>query len=283
MFCKLEYRQNNYRGEDMRKNAMKDVKRIVIKVGSSSLTHDTGLINIGRVENFVKQVADLHNKGYEIVLVSSGAIAAGIGKLNLPSRPDDIPVLQAAAAVGQVALIHLYQKLFSEYGQTIAQMLLTKDGLEDENRLFHSRNASRELISRGVIQIVNENDAVAVDEIKFGDNDTLSALVAKFVGADLLILLSDIDGLYDSHPKENPNAKLIEEVSGIDDSIRALAGDAGSSVGTGGMITKIMAAEIAVSSGIDMVIANSAQDWILKDIVEGKAVGTLFIKEADKA
>lgn len=258
---------------------MKDIKRVVIKVGSSSLTNDNGLINIHRVENLVKQISDLHNKGYEVVLVSSGAIAAGIGKLNLEKRPVEIPLLQAAAAVGQVALIHMYQKMFSEYGKMVAQILLTRDGLEDENRLYHAKNASLSLINAGVIQIVNENDAVAVDEIKFGDNDTLSAMVAHIVDADLLILLSDIDGLYDSNPNENPNARLIDEVLEIDDYIRSLAGDAGSNLGTGGMITKISAAEIATGAGIHMVIANSSKDWVLKDIVEGRLTGTLFIKQ----
>lgn len=263
----------------MRTKQMNDVKRIVIKVGSSSLTNDTGLINIHRVESLVKQVADLHNKGYEIILVSSGAIAAGMGKLNLKSRPVDIPLLQAAAAVGQVALIHLYQKLFSEYGKVVAQLLLTRDGLEDENRLFHAKNASQTLLKHNVIQIVNENDAVAVDEITFGDNDTLSAMVANFVEADLLILLSDIDGLYDDNPNTNINASLIEEVSIIDEHIKSLAGDAGSSVGTGGMVTKLSAAEIMMDAGKMMVIANSKQEWVIKDIVEGQAIGTLFRKE----
>jgi len=260
----------------MRKEIMHDVKRIVVKVGSSSLTNDTGMIHIHRLESLVKQVADLHNKGYEIVIVSSGAIAAGMGKLNLTKRPVEIPLLQAAAAVGQVALIHMYQKMFSEYGKVVAQLLLTRDGLEDENRLFHAKNASQALLSRNVIQIVNENDAVAVDEITFGDNDTLSAMVAKIVEADLLIILSDIDGLYDDNPNINKDAKLIEEVITINDDIKKLAGDAGSAIGTGGMITKLTAAEIATEAGIHMVIANSSKEWILKDIVDGKAEGTLF-------
>lgn len=263
----------------MRKSIFKDVKRIVVKVGSSSLTNSTGLINIHRLELFVKQISDLHNKGYEIIIVSSGAIAAGIGKLNLKERPTEIPKLQAAAAVGQVALIHMYQKIFSEYGKLIAQILLTRDGLEDENRLYHVKNTCESLINSGVIQIVNENDAVAVEEIKFGDNDTLSAMVAKVVDADLLIILSDIDGLYDSNPNINNKAKLIHNISYIDENVHKLAGGAGSSIGTGGMITKIIAAEIATEAGIHMVIANSDKEWILKDIVEGKSVGTLFNKK----
>lgn len=262
----------------MRKDVMKNVKRVVVKVGSSSLTNDNGLINLHRLENLVKQLADLSNKGYEIVLVSSGAIAAGMGKLGYNEKPTTIPELQAAAAVGQVALIHMYKKFFSEYDKIIAQLLLTRDGLEDKKRLFHAQNASKCLIENGVITIINENDAVAIDEIKFGDNDTLSAMVAKIVEADLLILLSDIDGLYDSNPNSNPDAQLIDEVYTINDRIKDLAGDAGSKVGTGGMITKITAAEIAIDAGIHMVIANSDKPWILKNIVEGKLAGTLFRK-----
>lgn len=262
----------------MRKKYMTNIKRIVVKVGSSSLTNENGLINLHKLESLVKQISDLHGKGYEIVLVSSGAIAAGMGKLNLNERPKEMPLLQASAAVGQVVLIHLYQKLFSEYGKVVAQVLLTKDGLEDVNRLNHAKNASKSLLESGVITIVNENDAVSVDEIKFGDNDTLSALVAKLVDADLLVLLSDIDGLYDSNPKENNDAKLIEEVDQIDDNIKKLATGSSSLVGTGGMVTKLIAGEIATESDIDMIIANADKEWVLKDIVEGKAVGTLFKK-----
>lgn len=262
----------------MRQEYMTEVKRIVIKVGSSSLTNENGLINLFKLESLVKQIADLHSKGYELVLVSSGAIAAGMGKLNLDERPQEMPLLQAAAAVGQVVLIHLYQKLFSEYGKTVAQVLLTKDGLEDTNRLNHARNASKSLLEKGVITIVNENDAVSVDEIKFGDNDTLSALVARVVDADLLILLSDIDGLYDSNPKENIEANLIGEVDEIDDNIRKLATGSSSAVGTGGMVTKLIAADIATTNDIDMVIANTATPWVLRDIIDGRSVGTLFKK-----
>lgn len=262
----------------MRKGYMTDIKRIVIKVGSSSLTNEKGLINLHKLESLVKQVSHLHSEGYEIVLVSSGAIAAGMGKLNLEERPTEMPLLQAAAAVGQVVLIHLYQKLFSEYGKVVAQILLTKDGLDDDNRLAHAQNASSSLLEKGVITIVNENDAVSVDEIKFGDNDTLSALVSKVVDADLLILLSDIDGLYNKNPKIDLDAQLIDNVDEIDDSIRDLASDSSSAVGTGGMITKIIAAEIATSADIDMIIANAETEWVLKDIIEGKSIGTLFKK-----
>lgn len=263
----------------MRREILNDVKRVVVKVGSSSLTTDTGMIDIHRLESFVKQVADLHNKGYDIVIVSSGAIAAGMGKLNIRSRPAEIPLLQAAAAVGQVALIHMYQKMFSEYGKVVAQLLLTRDGLEDANRLYHAKNTSKALLERKVIPIVNENDAVAVEEIAFGDNDTLSAMVANIIDADLLIILSDIDGLYDDNPNENKKARLIDEVKIINEAIRKLAGDTHSTFGTGGMVTKLTAAEIATSSGVHMVIANSRTDWILNSIVRGDHVGTLFRKQ----
>lgn len=261
----------------MRAKYMSSVKRIVVKVGSSSLTNDNGLINIYQLESLVKQISDLHNKGYEVVLVSSGAIAAGLGKLNLSARPSEMPELQAAAAVGQVALIHMYQKCFSEYGIDVAQLLLTREGLDNENRCYHTKNATQSLLASGVVPIVNENDAVAVEEIKFGDNDTLSAMVAHLVGADLLILLSDIDGLYEENPVNNPQADLIEEVTVIDEDIRSKAGVSHSKVGTGGMITKITAAEMAMGHEIHMVIANSSASWVLKDIVEGKKTGTLFV------
>ena len=261
----------------MRKEIMNKVKRIVVKVGSSSLTNENGLLDIHSIELLVRQISDLHNKGYEMVLVSSGAIAAGMGVLGLKKRPSEIPKLQAAAAVGQVALIDMYKKIFSEYGKTVAQLLLTRDGLEDETRYYHARNASLSLIESSVIQIINENDAVAVDEIAFGDNDTLSAMYAKIVDADLLVILSDIDGLYDENPSVNPDARLIDLVEHIDDSIRSLAGDSLSEVGTGGMITKIAAAEIATSAGINMVIGSSKKSWILREIITGKTEGTLFV------
>lgn len=263
----------------MRTEIMKKVKRIVVKIGSSSLTNDAGLIHIRRIESLVKQLSDLHYKGYEIILVSSGAVAAGMGKLNLTTRPKDIPLLQSAAAVGQVALIHMYQKFFSEYGIVIAQLLLTRDGLDDTDRCFHTINASRSLLEHQVIQIVNENDAVAIDEITFGDNDTLSAKVAKLVDADLLIILSDIDGLYDSNPNINPHSTMIDTVHHINDDIKKLASDAITSVGTGGMITKLTAAEMMLSINKMMVIADSSVDWVVHDILSGRNIGTLFYKE----
>lgn len=263
----------------MRKDYMKTVKRVVVKVGSSSLTHENGLINVHQLESLVKQVADLHCKGYEVILVSSGAIAAGIGRLGLSSRPSEMSLLQATAAVGQVALIHLYQKMFSEYGINVAQLLLTKEDLEDEKRLYYTRHVTESLIENKVIQIVNENDAVAVDEIKFGDNDTLSARVAKYAKADLLILLSDIDGLYTKNPNLEKDAMLIDQVNELDEKILNLGGDSHTALGTGGMTTKLEAAEIATQSGVHMVIANSLKPWILKSITDGESIGTLFVRK----
>ncbi|KMT21521.1 glutamate 5-kinase [Clostridium cylindrosporum] len=259
-----------------REEHIKNVKRIVVKVGSSTLTYENGRINISQIELITRQLADLHNKGYEVILVSSGAIGAGIGKLGMKKRPSTIPEKQAAAAVGQGLLLHMYEKLFSEYGQTIAQILLTREDMTDRVRFLNSRNALFSLLEMGVIPIINENDAVIVDEIKFGDNDTLSALVASLVEADLLILLSDIDGLYNDNPRKNPDAKLFSWIDEITDEIEKCAGGAGSSLGTGGMVTKIRAAKIAVSSGSVMVIGNGSNPSIIRDIVEGKEVGTWF-------
>lgn len=224
----------------------------------------------------VRQLSDLHNKGYGIILVSSGAIGAGMGKLGLKEKPQSIPEKQAAAAVGQGILLHMYEKIFSEYGKTVGQILLTKEDMTDETRRDNAYNTFTSLLDKRVIPIINENDAVVVDEIKVGDNDTLSALVAKLVKADLLILMSDIDGLYDSDPRKNQNAKLISFVDEITEKIEACAGGVGSNLGTGGMATKINAAKIATSSKISMVIVNGDNAEVLRDILEGKEVGTWF-------
>ncbi|MCY6354307.1 glutamate 5-kinase [Clostridium sp. ZS2-4] len=259
-----------------RKEQLKDVKRVVIKVGTSTLTYPTGLLNLSRIENLVRQLSDIHNRGIEVILVSSGAIGAGIGKLGLKERPKTIPQKQAAAAVGQGILLHMYEKLFSEYGKIAAQILLTRDDISHRTRFLNATNTFYALLEQGVIPIVNENDALVVDEIKFGDNDTLSAMVASLVNADLLILLTDIDGLYDSNPKTNPNAQFIDYVENITDEIIATAGDAGSSLGTGGMITKINAGKIATSSGSSMIIVNGDAPNVLNDILDGKDIGTFF-------
>lgn len=265
-----------------KKEYLKSVKRIVVKIGSSTLTHETGLLNLYRIEKIVRQLADLSNQGYEVILVSSGAIGAGMGKLNLDERPKTIPEKQALAAVGQVALIHIYQKYFSEYGKDVAQVLLTGDGISNRERYLNARNAFFTLFEYGVIPIVNENDAVVVDEIKVGENDTLSALVASLVDADLLIILSDIDGMFTANPQKDPDAKLIEVVEEINDEIRAMAGGSGSKFGTGGMATKIKAAEISVDSGTSMVIAKGDDPENIYKVVKGENIGTLFLKNDNK-
>jgi len=224
----------------------------------------------------VRQLSDIHNRGIEVILVSSGAIGAGIGKLGLKSKPKTIPEKQAAAAVGQGILLHMYEKLFSEYGKIVAQILLTREDISHRVRFLNASNTFYSLLEQGVIPIVNENDAIVVDEIKFGDNDTLSAMVASLVNADLLVLLTDIDGLYDSNPKVNPNAKFISYVDEITDEIISAADGAGSSLGTGGMITKINAGKIATSSGCSMVIVNGDAPNVLNDILDGKDIGTFF-------
>ncbi len=261
---------------------VKNLKRIVIKVGTTTLTHESGLINLSRMEKLVRFMSDLHNEGYEVVLVTSGAIGAGMGKLNLAERPRTIPEKQAVAAVGQVALIHMYQKIFSEYGKTVAQLLLTKEDIVNRNRFLNARNAFFSIFSQKVIPIVNENDAVAIDEIKVGDNDTLSALVSSLIDADLLIILSDIEGLYTANPKEVPDATLIDIVENIDSNIKKIASGSGSKFGTGGMATKIKAAEICTSSGINMVIAKGEDPEVIRKIVKGENIGTLFIKNDKK-
>ncbi|WP_330671438.1 glutamate 5-kinase [Anaeromicrobium sp.] len=260
---------------------IKNCKRIVVKVGTSTLTHSTGLLNLSRIENLVRQLADIHNRGIEVVLVSSGAIGAGVGKLGLDERPKTIPEKQAAAAIGQGVLLHMYSKFFSEYGKITGQILLTRDDMADRHRFLNASNTFSALLDKGVIPIVNENDATVVDEIKFGDNDTLSAMVASLVNADLLVLLTDIDGLYDSNPKENKDARRIEYVESIDESIYNMADGAGSKLGTGGMITKIRACKIASFSGVCTVIANGSEKNILNMIVDGEEVGTFFQRKEE--
>lgn len=256
---------------------LKSKKRVVVKLGSSTLTHRTGRLNIRRVEQLVKNIADLHNAGHEIIIVSSGSIALGVAKLGLMERPKDTPSRQACAAVGQCELMYLYDKLFSDYGLTVAQVLLTKYILIEDRRI-NVQNALERLIEQGVIPIVNENDTVAIDELELevGENDSLAATVASIAHADLLIIMSDIDGLYDSDPRQNEKAELIPVVEEITDEIRALAGGAGTKLGTGGMITKINAAEIAVNSGIDMIILNGKNPDNLYYLFENGDLGTLF-------
>lgn len=253
-------------------------KRIVIKLGTSTLAHKTGKLNIRRMSNLVRVLSDLQNSGKEIVIVSSGAVGLGVGKLGLREKPKDTPTKQAAAAVGQCELMYLYDDLFDNYGISVAQILLTKTDL-DESRQQNVENTFAKLISMGVIPIVNENDTVAIDELELeiGENDSLSAMVAKLAHADLLVILSDIDGLYDSDPHKNPEAHLIPVVTEIDSHIEEMAGGAGSSLGTGGMATKINAAKIANEAGIDMIIMNGNNPEKLYGLFENDETGTIFI------
>ncbi len=250
--------------------------KMVIKVGSSTLAHATGRLNIRRIEALCKILCDLRNAGHDIILVSSGAIAMGVGKLNLPARPRDTAGKQAAAAVGQCELMYTYDKLFSEYSHTVAQLLLTADDLRDPARHSNFENTLGRLLEMGVLPILTENDTVATEERSIGDNDTLAAFVAGGAGAELLVLLSDIDGLYTADPHRDPSAVLIEKVEALDEDIMALGGDAGSSLGTGGMATKLQAAKIATEAGCDMIITNGADPACLYAIAEGRAVGTRF-------
>lgn len=253
--------------------------RIVVKLGTSTLAHKTGHLNIRRVEELCKVMSDVKNAGDEIILVSSGAIGMGAGKLALGGRPNDIPTKQAAAAVGQCELMYTYDKLFSEYNHTVAQLLMTGADLENEERHQNFSNTLNRLLELGALPIINENDTVATEEIVIGDNDTLAAIVAKSVKADLLVLFSDIDGLYTADPHKDKNAKLITEVNCIDDKIMAVAGGKGTEFGTGGMITKLNAAKICMECGCDMIITNGKKPSSLYDIVDGKTVGTKFISK----
>ncbi len=254
----------------------KKYKRVVIKVGSSSLTYDTGRINLRLIELLSRTIADLRHEGRDMVLVSSGAQSAGMGKLGLPEKPRDIKGKQAVAAVGQSELMSIYDKLFGEYGCDVAQILLTKNVLEDSTREQNAVNTFNTLFDWGVVPIVNENDTISTEEIEFGDKDRLSATVAKLVGADLLIILTDIDGLYDKDPKANSDAKFISFIDEITPALYECAGGAGTKRGTGGMITKIKAAEIAMSGNVETVIVNGANPYIIYDVIEGKSVGTKF-------
>jgi len=255
---------------------LKEAKRVVFKVGTSSLTYSGGGINIRRVEKLVKVLSDLKNQGKDIILVTSGAVGVGMGKLGVKTRPANTREKQAFASIGQCELMDFYSRLFSGYNHTVAQLLLTKDVVENDILKTNAQNTFETLLSFNAIPIVNENDTISAEQIEFGDNDTLSATVAKLVGADLLIILSDIDGLYDSNPMNNPDAKLIPLVEEITDEIKALASGAGSDCGTGGMITKLSAAEIANGSGIDMVIMNGAEPDIIYNLLDGENIGTLF-------
>lgn len=250
--------------------------RIVIKLGTSTLAHATGRLNIRRVEELCKVISDIKNAGHEIIMVSSGAIGMGIGKLGLIEKPEDIPTKQAAAAVGQCELMYTYDKLFSKYHHTVAQLLITGADVEHEMRHTNFSNTLNRLLELRAIPVINENDTVATDEIVIGDNDTLAAIVAKSISADLLILLSDIDGLYTADPRKDADAKLIPVVHRIDDGMYAIAGGKGSTFGTGGMVTKLNAAKLCLECGCDMVIANGDKPVHLYDIIDGEPIGTRF-------
>ena len=250
--------------------------KIVVKVGTSTLAHPTGRLNIRHVEELVKVLSDLKNAGHQVILVSSGAIGMGVGKLNLPGRPSDMPTKQAAAAVGQCELMYTYDKLFSQYNHTVAQILLTGEDIDHEDRRSNFENTMSRLLELGVLPIINENDTIATAEIKVGDNDTLGAIVACCVGAELLVLLSDIDGLYTADPHKDPAATLIPVVETITPAIEGLADGKGSELGTGGMATKLRAAKMVMAHGCDMVIANGDRPELLYDIAAGLPVGTRF-------
>ena len=275
----MELTDRNYR------ERLKDKKRIVIKIGSSSLTHpETGRLNLRKIEILVREISDLRNQGKDVILVSSGAIATGVAALGMSEKPKELQVKQACAAVGQARLMMIYQKLFSEYNQRAAQILMTKNTMVNNLNRKNAQNTFNELLSLGVIPIVNENDSISTYEIqsleKFGDNDTLSAVVAALVHADLLILLSDIDGLFTDDPHTNPDAEFIDLVENLDDRLLNMGKNTSSSkVGTGGMATKLTAARIASAAGVDMVIANGADFHVIHKITEGRKYGTLFVGE----
>lgn len=265
------------------RTTFKDKKRIIIKVGSSTITHEeTGGLNLFKIEKLVRILTDLRNSGHDVLLVTSGAIAVGRKTIGLNHRPDTIAEKQACAAIGQASLMTIYQKLFSEYGQTCAQVLLTKFTFENETSNQNACNTIKELFSLGVIPVVNENDTIATEEIVIGDNDTLSAMVTKIAKGDLLILLSDIDGLYTDDPHKNKDAKFIDIVNKIDDEILSLGKDTSGNVGTGGMHTKLTAAGIALDAGADMVIANGKSVENIEKIINGENIGTVFTKYTNK-
>ena len=251
-------------------------RRIVVKVGTSTLTHPNGKLNFSRIEGLVRELADAVNAGKQILLVSSGAVGAGMDRLGWKEKPKTIPEKQAAAAVGQGILMHTYEKLFAEYGQVVAQVLLTREDSVNRRRYANSRNTLLTLLNIGVIPIINENDAVSIDELKIGDNDTLSANVAAIVDADVLIILSDVEGVYSANPQTDPQARLLPEISEVTPEVEAMCGGAGTMRGTGGMLTKMAAARMAMNSGIVMVIASGGRDGAVQSILAGKPIGTLF-------
>jgi len=265
-----------------RRKNLKACRRVVVKIGTSTLTYSNGQLNLQRIERLVRELADLHNRGMEVLLVSSGAIGVGATRMGYKKIPRTMPEKQALAAIGQGALVQLYEKLFSEYNKTVAQVLLTRGDLDERLRYLNATNALLAILELGVIPIINENDTVVVEEIKFGDNDTLSALVASIVDADLLIILSDVDGLYDSDPRVNKDARFQTEVDEITPMMEENSKNRGSSFSSGGMLTKLKAARICMAAGIPMIIANGDNDNVIRCIMDGKEIGTLFIPREEK-
>lgn len=264
------------------RSLLKNAVRIVVKVGTSTITYDNGKRNFRQIDRLAREISDLQNQGKEMILVTSGAISVGVDRLGLPCKPDTIPGKQAAAAVGQGILMHTYEKFFGEYGQIVAQVLITRTETTDRHRYANSRNTFMELLKRRVIPIVNENDVVALDELKIGDNDNMSALVAGITDADLVIILSDVEGLYTANPQTDRDARLVPEVSEITAAIEASAGGVGSDRGTGGMATKIQAAKAATSSGIHLVIASGTEPGAIAGILNGERIGTLFVSRENR-
>lgn len=264
------------------REALKKAKRIVVKVGTSTITYANGKRNFSQIDRLARELSDLQNQGKEMILVSSGAVAVGVDRLGLPAKPATIPGKQACAAVGQGVLMHTYEKLFADYGQIVAQVLITRTEAIDRHRYTNCRNTFMTLLQQGVIPIVNENDVVALDELKIGDNDNMSALVAGIVDADLVIILSDIDGLYTANPATHPEATLVHTVQEITPEVEASAGGVGSSRGTGGMATKIQAAKAATNSGIQLVIASGTEKNAIPRILQGEEIGTLFVSRENR-
>ena len=264
------------------REALQKAKRIVIKVGTSTITYANGKRNFSQIDRLAREISDLQNQGKEMILVTSGAVAVGVDRMGLPGKPKTIPGKQAAAAVGQGVLMHTYEKFFADYGQIVAQVLITKTEAIDRHRYTNTRNTFMELMRQRVIPIVNENDVVALDELKIGDNDNMSALVAGIVDADLVIILSDVDGLYTANPQTHPDAVIVPEVAEITPEIEASAGGVGSARGTGGMATKIQAAKAATSSGIHLVIASGTDKNAITRVLQGEELGTLFVSRENR-
>ncbi len=259
---------------------LKDKKKIVVKVGTSTLAYDNGKMNLQRMEKLVRVLADLHNSGREVILVSSGAVGMGVGMIGLDEKPTDLVKKQALAAIGQVGLLRLYQKFFDDYNLTVAQVLLTKDGIENSLRRKNARNTLNELVDMGIIPVVNENDTVITDEIEFGDNDTLSAAVATLIHADLLLILTNTDGVYTADPHIHHSAQKVPKVMNASDDLKDVNLEGSSKLGSGGMASKIAAAELCREHNVDVVIADGSEPATIMDVLEGKDLGTFFVSEA---